>query len=221
MRVSWLAIAALLVLAGAGSARGAVQEPPPVAHGFGVVAEAPEDHVSESQRAKMWQAIDANAARLELAKDGARPAFIWPLRAARGFSQPAVDRVSYYVDHDPASGSLSDYQCGTRTYDRDTGYNHQGIDISIWPDSWNMMQTGQLEIVAAAPGTIVFRSDGNFDRNCTFGSDDWNAVAVRHDDGSVAWYGHMKSGSPTPKGVGARVVAGEFLGNIGSSGVSL
>jgi hypothetical protein len=217
MRTCGLSVAALLVHAAwAAGAHAAA----PLEHGFGAMAAGPQDHISDSQRARMWQAIDAQVARLGLRKAGERPAFIWPLRAARGFAQPAVDRVSYYVDHDAAAGRLLDYHCGSRTYDRQSGYNHQGIDISIWPDSWNMMQTGQLEIIAAAPGTIVFKADGHFDRNCTFGSDDWNAVSVRHDDGSVAWYGHMKSGSLTAKPVGARVAAGEFLGNIGSSGVS-
>lgn len=213
MRALCLSIAALLCHPGVHAT--------PAEHGFGTLAEGPEDEIPAAERERIWQQIDAQVSRLKLSKVGERPAFIWPLRAARGFSQPGVDRISNYVDHDATfPDKLRDYNCGTRTYDRDTGYNHQGIDISIWPDSWNMMQTGQLEIVAAAPGTIVSKSDGNFDRNCTFGGGTWNAVYVQHDDGSIAWYGHMKSGSPTAKPIGARVVAGEFLGNIGSSGVS-
>jgi hypothetical protein len=41
-----------------------------------------------------------------------------------------------------------------------------------------------------------------------------------HPDNSVAWYGHLKSGSLTSKHVGDWVLAGEFLGVMGSSGDS-
>ena len=219
------AVAALAyALALATAARAAAPPEPagqPREHGFVAAPDGPQDHITPAQRERIWQEINAQASRLKLAKAGERPAFIWPLRAARGFSQPGVDRVFNYVDHDAAfPNRLRDYNCGTRTYDRATGYNHQGIDISIWPDGWNMMQTGQLEIIAAAPGTIVSKSDGNFDRNCAFGGGSWNAVYVQHADGSIAWYGHMKSGSLTAKPVGAAVVAGEYLGHIGSSGNS-
>ena len=64
------------------------------------------------------------------------------------------------------------------------------------------MDYDQVYVVAAAPGVIVFKQDGNFDRNCGFTGDPWNAVYVQHADGSVAWYGHMKNGSLTPKAVG-------------------
>ena len=47
-----------------------------------------------------------------------------------------------------------------------------------------------------------------------------NAVYIRHADGSVAWYLHIKSGPPTTKLVGDTVVAGEKLGIVGSSGSS-
>ena len=83
-----------------------------------------------------------------------------------------------------------------------------------------MKASDAVRIVAAAPGTIVSKTDGNFDRNCAIGSGQWNAVYVRHADNSVAWYGHMKSGSLTTKAVGETVVTGEYLGIVGSSGSS-
>ena len=49
---------------------------------------------------------------------------------------------------------------------------------------------------------------------------DWNAVYIQHSDGSIAWYGHMKKNSLTAKPVGASVIAGEFIGVVGSSGNS-
>jgi murein DD-endopeptidase MepM/ murein hydrolase activator NlpD len=188
-----------------------------------IEAEMPRDHMSAAERARIWRELDAAAANLPpLAKAGARPAFEWPLRATRGYTGPGFVAISNFVDHDATfPGHLRDYTCGTRTYDLESGYNHQGTDIALWPDGWNVMAARQVEIVAAAPGTILYKNDGNFDQNCALSDRaDWNAVYVMHDDGSVAWYGHMKSGSPTSKRVGDRVVAGEYLGSVGSSGSS-
>jgi murein DD-endopeptidase MepM/ murein hydrolase activator NlpD len=181
----------------------------------------PGDEISPGERERIWQELDRVRSGLALPKAGAQPRFRWPLRSARGYYGPVFSRVSFHVDHDAAfPGVLRDFNCGTRTYDRDTGYNHQGTDISIVPDPWNLMDSGRIEIVAAAEGTILTRTDGNFDRNCTFGGTQWNAVYVQHDDGSIAWYGHMRNGSTTPKSVGERVAAGEYLGLVGSSGNS-
>src|SRR5690606_10296289 len=62
--------------------------------------------------------------------------------------------------------------------------------------------------------------DGNPDQSCGFNNNPWNAVFVRHGDGSVTWYGHLKRGSLTPKPLGSPVTTGEYLGLIGSSGNS-
>jgi murein DD-endopeptidase MepM/ murein hydrolase activator NlpD len=195
-------------------------EPVPEVSGIGAV-ELPRDEITPEERRQIWRDIDAAREELKLAKAGGRPAFQWPLRPGRGYASPFIEVISNFVDHDATYPShLRDYNCGTRTYDLDTGYNHQGIDISLWPDNWNTMIAQHAEIVAAAAGTILFKSDGNYDRNCKIGGSTWNAVYVQHDDGSVAWYGHMKTGSLTAKGVGERVAAGEFLGNVGSSGNS-
>jgi len=79
----------------------------------------------------------------------------------------------------------------------------------------------QVRIIAAAPGVIVEKIDGNFDRDCAIaGNGGFNAVFVQQDDGLTAWYLHMKNGSQTTKPVGARVEGGEFLGLVGSSGPS-
>jgi murein DD-endopeptidase MepM/ murein hydrolase activator NlpD len=193
----------------------------PLNHGF---AEAPadgHDRMTPAERASIWNEIDANRKLMFLPKAGARPSFIWPLRIARGPIAQGADRIVNFVDHDATyPNNLRDYNCGKRTYDTEAGYNHQGIDISIWPDNWNMMAARQLEIIAAAPGVIVNKGDGRFDQSCAFNSNPWNAVYVQHGDGSIAWYGHMKAGTVTSKPIGASVVAGEFLGNVGSSGNS-
>lgn len=61
------------------------------------------------------------------------------------------------------------------------------------------MEAGAVKIVAAASGMIVGKYDGNFDKNCAFNPGSWNAIYLRHDDGSLTWYGHMKNGSVTDK----------------------
>jgi murein DD-endopeptidase MepM/ murein hydrolase activator NlpD len=48
----------------------------------------------------------------------------------------------------------------------------------------------------------------------------WNIVVLRHSDGTVSMYGHLKLNSLTTKAVGETVTQGEFLGVIGSSGQS-
>jgi hypothetical protein len=82
------------------------------------------------------------------------------------------------------------------------------------------MDNEQAWVVAAADGVIVGKNNGNYDRNCSFSSLNWNAVYIQHSDGSVAWYGHLKNGSLTSKGIGETVQAGEKMGVVGSSGNS-
>ncbi len=47
-----------------------------------------------------------------------------------------------------------------------------------------------------------------------------NYVVVRHDNGLLGYYWHLKKGSVTTKDLGARVAVGEKLGFVGSSGFS-
>ena len=183
--------------------------------------------LTAEQRAEIWANIERN--RQLLRADGLLPLpqpeaivfFEWPLAPSPANPGFGYHGISNFVDLDPDfPDELLDYNCGERTYDLDSGYNHQGIDYYNAPFSWLMMDNNLVWIVAAAPGTIIFKQDGNFDRNCGFGAGDWNAVYVEHADGSVSWYGHMKEGSLTSKDVGDAVAAGEFLGVVGSSGNS-
>lgn len=143
----------------------------------------------------------------------APPPLQWPLRQANGFSQYSYYATNNFVDLNSGSGLL-DYNCGNRTYN-----GHNGIDIELWPWRWEMMDNNQVEVIAAAPGIIIEKDDGNFDKNCSC-SGQWNAVYISHTDGSVAWYGHLKNNTVTNKAVGSQVSAGEFLGFVGSSGCS-
>ena len=175
----------------------------------------------------IWQNIEKLRAENKLmysdneVNRGGQVLFNWPVQKAAGLEYNDVWGISGYVDHNPAyPNQLLDYNCGSRTYDTQSGYNHAGVDIFTWPFGWKLMDTSQAEIVAVASGQIIAKGDGQYDRSCNFNNNVWNAVYVQHADGSIAWYGHMKSGSLTSKQVGDFVTSGEYLGIVGSSGNS-
>jgi hypothetical protein len=148
---------------------------------------------------------------------------IFPLQLAPASKNITGHGVSNFVDLSNAGpGDLMEYTCGRRTYDLASGYDHQGIDMFTTPFSWARMNANEQNIIAAAGGVIVARVDGQFDRNCSFNPSNTQAnyVAVRHDDGLVAFYLHMKRNSLTAKTIGDRVEVGEYLGQVGSSGIS-
>tara|TARA_B110000046_G_C13025115_1_gene413498 strand:+ start:1829 stop:3205 length:1377 start_codon:yes stop_codon:yes gene_type:complete len=184
--------------------------------------------ITEQSKAEIKIQLQTNIDRLEkLGKLSSRqlnlerPSFIWPVRKAANAEFNNVSAISNYVDHNNSyPGQVQDYNCGSRTYDTDNGYNHQGIDIYTWPFSWYQFQNDLSEAVAAAAGVIIYKNDGEFDMNCSFNSNQWNAIYIRHSDNSVAWYGHLKSGSLNSKNLGDTVNEGEYLGVIGSSGNS-
>lgn len=183
--------------------------------------------ITATQRAEIMQHLKQNQITLQqqgLLKKSAPaviPQFIWPVKKADTAPYENGWGISNHVDHNPNyPNQLKDWNCGTRTYDTAAGYNHAGIDIFTWPFGWYQFQNNQAEVVAAADGVIIYKSDGNFDMSCAMSGGNWNAVYVQHADGSIAWYGHLKKNSLTTKPVGAAVVAGEFLGVVGSSGNS-
>jgi len=187
-----------------------------------------EPCLSDSQRDAFKLMISNNIAQLsregklqEINRQGEHPLFIWPITQAAGFNYGSNWALINYIDHDPAyPGSIEDYDCGDRSYDTASGYNHQGFDIISWPFTWQQMDRNQAINIAAADGQIIAKTDGSYDRNCGSSSDQWNAIALQHDDGSVSWYGHMKNGGLTSKNIGDSVSTGEFLGVVGSSGNS-
>ncbi|MCY7375752.1 MAG: FG-GAP-like repeat-containing protein [Pyrinomonadaceae bacterium] len=150
------------------------------------------------------------------------PLFIFPIAANAAVNNDyGVHGISNFVDHNSAfPNQVRDFNCGTRTYDTSAGYNHKGVDMFTFPFGINKMNNDEAIAIAAAAGQIIFKSNGNFDRNCSFNSNQWNAVYVRHTDGTVSWYGHLKNNSLTAKAVGEQVAQGEYLGVIGSSGNS-
>jgi len=137
----------------------------------------------------------------------------WPLQQASGVNNCSYYYIGAYVDEDTTSPGIKDWNCGTVTYD-----GHRGTDITSSPYPFYSMDNNQLNVVAAAPGTIVNKVDGNFDKNCAINSSTANYIIVQHADNSVALYWHMKKNSLTTKTIGQSVAAGEFLGQVGSSG---
>ncbi len=128
--------------------------------------------------------------------------------------------ISSFADHDSVYGVLQDYNCGTRTYDKSNG-GHRGTDMAISPFKWKMMDDQRVSVVAAATGVIVFREDGHYDRNYNAPDSSSNTIILWHPaDGSRAVYLHMKKFSLTAKNIGDTVYTGEFIGFVGSSGVS-
>lgn len=189
-----------------------------------------EPCISKAEYEQLKADIETNVARLK--KEGKYirtqnqgkvlppQKFDWPLTYETNFLGNDYFFIQNYVDHAPAQGVISEYMCGTRSYDL-VGYNHQGTDICIGPYWWNMMDDMKVRIIAGAPGQIVGRNEGNFDRNCAMGGGgSANSITIEHEDGTRALYWHMKNGSVTDKVIGDFVAKGEYLGYVGSSGSS-
>jgi murein DD-endopeptidase MepM/ murein hydrolase activator NlpD len=185
--------------------------------------------LTEEKRAELQEQVQSSInklrgeGKLAAIDSSSPPKFIFPVRGnGAGERDYGSHVIPFFVDHNPAFiNQLLDYNCATRTYDTATGYNHKGTDISNFPFAWNKMDNNETVAVAAADGEIVFKQDGYFDRSCTTSTTTtWNIVVLRHSDGTVSYYGHLKLNSLTTKAVGETVTQGEFLGVIGSSGQS-
>jgi len=135
---------------------------------------------------------------------------IWPLPGNDG----ADWVINNYVDLDPTNGGKQDYTGAVGTFAK-TYDGHRGIDIDI--PTFRAMDAG-VPVLAAAPGEVIALHDCEPDRN-TRCKGTWNFVRVRHADGSVAIYGHLKTGSVSVE-LGDWVLAGDTIGAIGSSGCS-
>ncbi|MEE2525415.1 peptidoglycan DD-metalloendopeptidase family protein [Hyphobacterium sp. HN65] len=175
--------------------------------------------------------IEANLERLgidrsELDGTAARGDYdrlIYPVRARPNADLYRANFSGNFVDLDPvAPNSRMDWACGARTYDLNTGYDHAGTDISTTPFRAHAMNRRWVEVIAAAPGVIIARNDDAQDRNCGgLGADQRaNYVSILQDDGLTAYYWHLARASLTDRQVGDRVETGDFLGLVGSSGIS-
>jgi MYXO-CTERM domain-containing protein len=132
-----------------------------------------------------------------------------------------------HVDHDPAKGEF-DFEC--KDY-QGRGFpwcydGHKGTDYLLIYDLATM-DANDVEVVAGADGEVIEAVDGNYDRCHADGTDvscdghpmRANIVGLRHADGIVSRYVHLKKGSVKVK-VGDKVSCGDVLGYVGSSGRS-
>ncbi|WP_340117975.1 M23 family metallopeptidase [Pelagibius sp. 7325] len=149
-----------------------------------------------------------------------------PLPAAPpggGFGLPvdcamgSVCSIQNYIDHDPGPGWL-DHTCGSLSYD-----GHRGIDFRV-PTQIDMRRG--VAVIAAADGEVVIAKDGQPDLlmadtgpGKTREERNGNWVAIRHGDGWVTTYAHLRQGSVAVS-QGQRVARGQKLGLIGLSGNS-
>ncbi len=192
----------------------------------GGVEKQRHDNMPETTRMYYWQRNIRNQqkllreGKLKTQNRGTHPLYAFPLQ--NNTLDAGFYGISNYVDMNAAfPNQIQDFNCGTRTYDLNSGYNHQGIDFFTFPYGWDKMDNNQVSVHAVASGIIIDKTDNNPDRSCSFNvTTDWNYISVRHADGSYVWYGHMKAGSLTTKIVGNSVNEGEFLGIVGSSGIS-
>ncbi len=119
-----------------------------------------------------------------------------------------VNYVDWGID-----GSLSDYNCGNKTY-----AGHQGTDFII--RNFASMDTGVF-VLAAADGVVTYIQDGIFDREKEsvvekgFG----NYIAIRHDNGFYTYYAHLAKHSINVQ-PGDTVNTGDRIALVGSSGNS-
>ena len=147
---------------------------------------------------------------------------VWPLGPDPGIGMD-YHGISNFVDLNLAyPNQVRDYTCAARSYDNASGYNHRGIDYFIWPFPWHLMDAGAVDVRAAAPGTLIEKRDGAYDRQCSWANapDNANYVIILHSDGTIARYLHFKQGSVTTLPIGTAIAAGQVLGKVGSSGIS-
>lgn len=204
------------------------QTPSPSVGGEAIVPQNTQACVTPEQHEELFRQVEDNIALLKQQgrylqpnKQGNHPLFILPVAQVEGFDYHNVWGFSNYVDHNSNfPNQIQDYNCGTRSYDTTGGYNHTGYDIFTWPFWWLQMELNQSINIAGAGGQIIFKQDGNFDKNCSFNSNPLNGMGIQHSDGSRSFYFHFKNGEITDKNVGDMVVEGEYLGVIGSSGSS-
>lgn len=218
-----------LGLSGLLAAAACAIEPPGLDARVSLVADGtpiePRDEPSPAQEQALWAEIRSSVAMLRSTGVLASPdasqtvTYDFPLRLAPGLPDYAGFRISAFSDHNAAVGTTQvlDYNNGNRTYD-----GHRGTDIALWPFSWNKLDNGDMQVIAAAAGTIAYKANVDpTDHNCNVASaDPWNYIGLVHADGRLTLYGHMRYNSLTSKAIGQTVAQGEYLGTAGSSGNS-
>lgn len=135
------------------------------------------------------------------------PQLQWPLEQPLGQGT----FLSNYVDDDQGQSSVTDYMGGhDHLYD-----DHRGTDIALY--NFRIMDRG-VAVVAAAGGTVIATTYHFGDRNTTTPyPDGGNGLSIQHDDGTRAFYWHVRQNSIMVE-PGERVEKGQPLAYVASSG---
>jgi len=113
-----------------------------------------------------------------------------------------------FFDLDGTSG-LRSYSCDAITYD-----GHTGHDVAIRSFAY---QDAGVPVFAARSGSVLYTHDGEADKNTTLCACEANYVVIDHGDDTAALYWHLRKDS-VAVAMGQHVVAGQQLGEVGSSG---
>ena len=188
---------------------------------------APEDGPTDGDPADVGidAGSDAELGRVDAAIDRALK-FAFPIHPDdRHHIHPTL---IFGVDHDPARGTRSqclnyDDQPFPLCYD-----GHDGSDF-ILADGFAQMDRESARVVAAAAGEVYGVTEDNYDRchgdwstgdiSCDGNPVRANYVRVRHANGWVSWYYHLKRDTVVVE-IGDAVDCGDVLGLVGSSGRS-
>jgi murein DD-endopeptidase MepM/ murein hydrolase activator NlpD len=187
----------------------AAVELPSEVRGYDVTPQGPFLPDSEEPLPAGPRALDVRA---QASCDPNELSLTWPLHGSGGTSWV----VNNWVDDNQMSGSIQDFMGNTgslaATYD-----NHGGIDIDT--ASFAETDNDTALVYAAAPGVVEYVEDSRTDRNDACLGGGWNAVYVRHANGFLLMYGHIKRGSARVS-VGDAVQTGTVLATVASSGCS-
>ena len=156
-----------------------------------------------------------------------------PLTCELLFRFPILERekISNIVlgaDHDPEDRDLFDCLSYDGLSFPHCYDGHDGFDYSLY-GGFDSMDNGSASVVAAAGGLIIEVEDGHYDR-CHFDLNTLSAdcdghpmianlVVIEHPPGPVSYYAHLMKDSIVVF-EGQWVEQGDFLGFIGSSGLS-
>lgn len=133
----------------------------------------------------------------------AATSFETPLSGAAGADWFVIN----FMDHGDGMTPL-DYAGGRQTYP-----THTGIDIMLY--DYLTMDQG-IDVLAAAPGTVVYCVDGLDDRAL---ENQPNSIFLRHADGSVSYYAHLKKNSLLVT-TGQVVALGQKIADLGANGTN-
>ena len=127
--------------------------------------------------------------------------FTYPIEGVLGQDYFIVN----HVDHDSRTAVYRDHACGIQTYD-----GHDGTDFIL--RSFRHMDSG-IYVLAAADGEVITAVDSLPDRNkqSVIESGFGNFIAIRHPEGYITYYAHLRRGSVRVK-VGDVVLYSKYGG---------